>query len=139
MIVLDTNVISEPLKPRPNQAVVRWLDAQYPETLYLTATSLAELLCGIAFLPSGRRKKGLATAMEELLTRLFEDRILAFDREAATAYASLVSHAMARGATISLADGQIAATAAVRGFAIATRDTAPFVAAGARVVNPWEE
>jgi plasmid stability protein/predicted nucleic acid-binding protein len=105
----------------------------------LTATSLSELLVGIDRLPDGKRKKGLDIALHEFLARLFEDRILPFDNQAAVAYAPLISRARASGATISVADGQIAAIATVHGFSVATRDAAPFVAAGVAVINPWEE
>ncbi len=138
MIVLDTNVISEPLKPLADPAVTQWLDAQDPETLYLAATVLSEVLIGIALLPAGKRKLGMEQAMRALQARLFEDRFLSFDREAAVAFALLGSRAAAKGYSISPADCQIAAIAAVHGFAVATRDTAPFRAAGVRVVNPWK-
>jgi hypothetical protein len=138
MIILDTCVISEPMKARANPAVTAWLDRQAAETLYLTATNLSELLTGIELLPGGRRKRGMAAELRELLERLFGERFLDFDREAAVAYAVLVSRAAAKGLAISVADGQIAAIAAVHGFAVATRDTTPFLAAGVTVVNPWE-
>jgi len=127
MIVLDTNVVSEPLKTDGNVVVQTWLDQQSAETLYLTATSLSELLVGIEILPKGRRKAGLAVALTELMTKLFKNRILPFDERAAIAYAPLVTRARAAGKIISVADGQIAAIAAVHGFAVATRDTTPFV------------
>jgi len=139
MIVLDTNVVSEPMRPNGAPGVRAWLDRQTAETLYLTATSLAELLVGIAALPDGRRKNGLDGALHELLVRLFGPRILPFDQQAATAYAAVVGRARASGRIISVADGQIAAIAAVRGFTVATRDVQPFIAAGVPVVNPWEE
>jgi predicted nucleic acid-binding protein len=138
MIVLDTNVISEPLNPLPDQEVIRWLDAQDPETLYLTATVLSEVLIGVALLPAGKRKLGMEQDMRALQSRLFEDRFLPFDREAAVAFALLGSRAAAKGYSISMADCQIAAIAAVHGFTVATRDTAPFLAAGVPIVNPWE-
>ena len=138
MIVLDTNVISEPLKPRADPAVVRWLDAQDPETLYLTSTALSEVLIGIALLPAGKRKHGMEQDMRALQTRLFGDRFLSFDREAAVAFALLGSRAAAKGYSISVADCQIAAIAAVHGFTVATRDTAPFLAVGLPVINPWK-
>lgn len=137
MIVLDTNVVSEPMKPSGNAAVLSWLDAQVAETLYLTATGLAELLVGIEILPQGARKAGLSTSLTNLLTGLFEQRILPFDQKAATAYAPLVAHARAAGQTISVTDGQIAAIAAIRGFIVATRDTAPFAAMGVPIIDPW--
>jgi hypothetical protein len=138
MIVLDTNVISEPLRPRPEIRVLAWLDAQDPDTLYLTATVLSEVLIGIALLPAGKRKHGMEQAMLALQTKLFEDRFLSFDREAAVAFALLGSRAAAKGYSISPADCQIAAIAAVHGFAVATRDTAPFFAVGVPVINPWK-
>ena len=138
MIILDTNVVSEPMKPNGNLAVRKWLDRQVAETLYLTATSLSELLVGIDILPDGKRKQGLDTALAELMVKLFGTRILPFDRQAAIAYAPLVSRNRTVGCIISVADGQIAAIAATHGFTVATRDTAPFVAAGVAVINPWE-
>jgi len=139
MIILDTNVVSEPMKSNANPVVQTWLDRQVAETLYLTATSLSELLLGIEILPNGKRKKGLGGALSELLLGLFESRILPFDREAATAYAPMVGRVRRTGCHISVADGQIAAIATVHGFSVATRDIAPFTAAGVPVVNPWEE
>ena len=138
MIILDINVISEALKPRANQAVIRWLDAQHPDTLYLTAVTLSEVLIGIALLPAGKRKRGMELDAQSLQMKLFADRFLSFDREAAITFALLGSRAAARGYPISVADCQIAAIAAVHGFAFATRDTAPFLAAGVQVINPWE-
>jgi hypothetical protein len=138
MIVLHTNVISEPLKPRAEPTVIEWLDAQVPETLYLTATALSEVLIGIALLPAGKRKRGMQQAMEMLMADLFGERFLDFDREAAIAFAELGSRAAARGYSISVADRQIAAIAAVHGFSVATCDTAPFLAAGVSVINPWK-
>ena len=131
MIILDTNVVSEPMKPHGDRSVQTWLDEQVAETLYLTAISLSELLLGVEVLPEG-------TALSDLLAALFGPRVLAFDQQAATMYASCVSRARSVGRPVSMAVGQIAAIAAVHGFTVATRDTAPFVAAGVPVVNPWE-
>jgi predicted nucleic acid-binding protein len=138
MIILDTNVISEPLKPRADPAVIRWLDAQDPNTLYLTAVNLAEVLIGIALHPAGKRKRGMELAARSLQMKLFANRLLSFDREAATAFSLLGSRAAAKGYPISMADCQIAAIAAVHGFTVATLDTAPFLAAGVPIVNPWK-
>ena len=136
--MLDTHVVSEPMRPRGDPAVRTWLDQQVAETLYLTATSLSELLMGVEVLPEGKRKQGLAAALSEVLQRLFESRILPFDQQAASACAPLVNRARTAGQRMSVADGQIAAIAALRGFSVATRDTAPFIAAGVPVINPWE-
>jgi predicted nucleic acid-binding protein len=137
VIILDTNVVSEPMRPNGDDAVRDWLDRQAVETLYLTATSLSELLVGIAILPEGKRRDGLADGLERLLLGLFGPRILPFDRQAALVSAPLIGRARAAGRAISVADGQIAAIAALHGFAVATRDAAPFTAAGVRVINPW--
>lgn len=137
MIVLDTNVISEPVKPHADPIVVAWLDRQPKVTLYLCAPVLMELLLGIALFPDGKRKREMATAVQAMLTNYFADRFLAFEREAAVAYASLADGASACGYSISVGDCQIAAIAAVHGFSVATRDTAPFIAAGVPVIDPW--
>jgi toxin FitB len=139
MIILDTNVVSEPIKANGSPAVTAWLDRQVADTLYLTATSRAELMVGIEILPAGRRKRGLAAAVGELLAKLFGSRILPFDQQAAMMYATMVGRARAGGRLISVADGQIAAIAAVHGFTVATRDTLAFTAVGVPVINPWQD
>lgn len=139
MIILDTNVVSEPMRPHGNPAVLRWLDQQADETLYLTATSFAELLLGVEILPKGKRKAGMAAALAGLIAELFGSRILPFDAAAASHYASLVGRARAAGHAVGVADGQIAAIAAANGFAVATRDASPFQVTGVPVVNPWKE
>jgi len=139
LIILDTNVVSEPMRHDGDPAVRAWLDRQMAETLYLTTTSLSELLLGIEILPSGRRKPGLSDALNGLLARLFGSRILVFDSEAAIAYAPLLARTRANGHPISVADGQIAAIAAAHGFMVATRDTSPFAAMGIPLINPWTE
>ncbi len=138
MIVLDTNVVSEALRPGRDPAVIEWLDAQIAETLFLTATSLSELLIGVAVMPGGKRKTAITAALDALLSRLFGSRILPFDHDAAIAYSHLVSSARAAGKTVSLPDGQIGAIASVHGFSVATRDTAPFQALGLPVIDPWK-
>ncbi len=137
MILLDTNVVSETMRKTPEPAVVAWLDIQSAETLFLTTISLAELLFGIAALPSGRRKAALERAMVENIAPLFSDRLLSFDVAAAQAYAEIMSKARRAGRAIGVADGQIAAIAATHRLTIATRDAAPFEAAGIPVVDPW--
>lgn len=136
MIVLDTNVVSEAMKPEPHPAVLAWLNAQAAETLYLSSVSLAELLFGIAALPSGRRKEMLGKALDGLMG-MFRDRILPFDTDAARHYAELAVAARAKGRGFPVPDGYIAAIAVSRGFIVASRDTAPFEAAAIAVINPW--
>lgn len=137
MIVLDTNVVSEAMKAEPNPVVRAWLDEQVAETLYLSSVTLAELLFGIGVLPSGRRKDALTQTLDGLL-ELFADRVLAFDTDAARNYAELAVTARAAGNGFPTPDGYIAAIASAHGFTVATRDVAPFQAAGLNVINPWE-
>jgi len=138
MILVDTNVVSEPMQPAPNTSVIAWLDAQVIETLYLSAITVAELRFGVADLPEGKRKAGLRLRLEDEILPLFEGRILPFDLAASAAYADLMAEARTRGRAIGKADGFIAATAASQGFAVATRDVTPFQAAGLHVINPWD-
>ncbi|EON19094.1 plasmid stability protein StbB [Cupriavidus sp. GA3-3] len=139
MIVLDTNVISEAMKPEPADAVRGWLNDQAAETLYLSSVTLAELLFGIGALPADRRRAMLAAALDGLVT-LFEGRILPFDTNAARHYAELAVAARSRGRGRGLPtpDGYIAAIAAANGMMVATRDMSPFEAAGLQVLNPWQ-
>lgn len=136
MIVLDTNVVSEAMKPEPDRAVRAWLDEQAAETLYLTSVTIAELLFGIGALPAGRRKQALATTLDGVLA-LFDGRILPFDTDAARRYADLAVAARDAGRGIPTPDGYIAAIAVSRGFTVATRDTSAFDAAGVAVIDPW--
>lgn len=137
MIVLDTNVVSEAMKPEPHPAVRAWLNDQAAETLYLSSVTLAELLFGIGALPTGKRKDMLAQTLDGLMG-LFRDRVLPFDTEAARHYAELAATAKAGGRGFPTPDGYIAAIASSRGFIVASRDTAPYDAAGVSVINPWK-
>lgn len=137
MILLDTNVVSEPLKPSGDMTVLAWIDEQIIETLYLSTISLAELRFGIAVLPDGKRRDMLHVSLEQRVLPLFAGRILSFDEPASLSYASLRACARSVGQAIAPADGYIAAIAASRGFTVATRDTSPFEAAGLAVINPW--
>ena len=138
MIVLDTNVVSEPLKQAPNPAVVDWLNAQVPETLYLTTVNLAELLAGIELLPTGKRKTALKKALDAQILPLFEGRILVFDVKAAAMFAQINAKAQAAGSPLGFADGAIAAMALANGFNVATRNVADFADTGVKIINPWE-
>ena len=136
MILLDTNVISEAMKPTPEDIVRAWLDEQAAETLYLSNVTIAELLFGIGALPAGKRKDRLTEALDGVM-ELFADRVLPFDIAAARHYAGLAVKARAAGKGFPTPDGYIAAIAASRGFTVATRDTSAFDAAGVAVINPW--
>ena len=136
MILLDTNVISEAMKPAPERAVRDWLDAQAAETLFLSSVTIAELSFGIAALPKGRRKDNLTAALEGLLA-LFAARVLPFDTAAAQRYGELAAKARIAGRGFPTPDGYIAAIAATQGFVVASRDASAFAAAGLKVINPW--
>ena len=138
MILLDTNVVSEPLRPSPDTRVIEWIDAQALETLFLSAITVAELRAGVALLPAGKRRAGLQESLETRVLPLFAGRVLAFDLGCTQAYAALMAKARASGFAIASADGYIAAIAAANGLAVASRDTGPFEAAGAAVINPWQ-
>jgi len=136
MIVLDTNVISEAMKPEPQSSVRDWLDAQAAETLFLSTVTIAELLFGIGALPEGKRRDNLSATVDGVLN-LFAGRILPFDTAAARRYAELAVKARAAGKGFPTPDGYIAAIAAAQGFAVASRDTSAFHAAGLTVIDPW--
>ena len=137
MIILDTNVISEAMKPEPNPSVRAWLNNQVAETLYLSSVTIAELLFGIGALPAGKRKHNLAQAFDGLM-ELFKDRVLPFDIDAARHYATLAVAARLGGKGFPTPDGYIAAIAASRGFIVASRDVAAYEAAKIEVLNPWQ-
>ncbi len=136
MILLDTNVISEAMKPDPHPAVREWLDAQAAETLHLSSVTIAELMFGIGALPAGKRKDKLAAALDGVL-ELFASRILSFDVETARRYADLAVKARAAGKGFPTPDGYIAAIAATHRLSVASRDVSAFAAAGLTVIDPW--
>jgi hypothetical protein len=137
MILLDTNVVSEAMKPTPDEAVRAWLDEQAAETLYLSSVTVAELMVGVGALPKGKRKGRLADALDGV-TEAFADRILPFDLDAARRYADLAVKARAAEKGFPTPDGYIAAIAASRGFVLATRDPSAFHAAGLEIIDPWK-
>ncbi len=136
MILLDTNVVSEAMKPEPEPAVRSWLDEQTAETLFLSSVTIAELMFGIGSLPRGKRKDRLTAALDGVL-ELFAGRILPFDTGAARRYADLAVKARAVGKGFPTPDGYVAAIAAAHGFAVASRDASAFAAAGLTVIDPW--
>lgn len=139
MILLDTNVVSEPLRAAPEPRVVEWLDAQPLETLFLSVVTVAELRFGVACLPAGKRRDALRERLETQVIPAFAGRVLTFDLPATQAYADLMGKAQTAGLAIGMADGYIAAIATVNGMTVATRDKAPFDAAGVSVIDPWAE
>ncbi|WP_210880205.1 type II toxin-antitoxin system VapC family toxin [Roseovarius autotrophicus] len=137
MIIVDTNVVSELLRPTPEPRVETWLAAQDGLDIYLTAISEAELRYGVAIMDNGKRRDGLADAIDRILREDMGGRVLAFDSAAAEAYATIASSRRAAGRPIAQADCQIAAIARARGAKVATRNTADFEGCGVNLINPW--
>ena len=137
MIVLDTHVLSELMRPAPSPQVLAWLDAQTPDTLWLTSVSVAELLFGIARLPDGARKQAFAQAALGMLEEDFSNRVLGFDLEAASIFANLAAASERAGRPMGLADGQIAATCLAHNASLATRNVRDFDQLGLQLVNAW--
>lgn len=137
MMVLDTNVLSEALKPLPSVAVLDWLASQEPSSVFTTTITQAEILYGIETLPAGKRRMRLLAALKKMFAGEFEGRILPFDEDAARAYAGIVAARDAAGRPISQFDAMIAAIARSHRAAVATRNTADFEHCGIDVVNPW--
>ncbi len=137
MILLDTNVVSEMMRPFPDSVVETWIAGNPAETLYFSAVGEAELRYGAAVMPPGRRRDRLASDIESVLRAAFGDRILPFDSAAARAYAEIVAARRQAGRTVSMADGQIAAIACARGMAVATRNVRHFRGMGIDPVDPW--
>jgi len=137
MIVLDTNVVSELLRPAPSSQVEAWLSAQDGAQVYFTAVGEAELRHGVAVLPAGRRRTALTKAIEGILDEDFRGRILTFDSAAAKAYAAIAAERRAAGRPISQFDCQIAAIARANAAAVATRNTTDFEACGIQLIDPW--
>ena len=137
MIVLDTNVVSELMRPEPEVVVVEWVDRQVADDVYVTAVTLAELLYGIARLPAGRRKSTLAELLEAMVVEDFDHRVVAFDATAAAHYADIVVGRERAGRPISAADAQIAAVCRSHHAVLATRNVDDFTKTGITVVNPW--
>ena len=139
MIVLDTNVLSEALRPSPSGVVLHWLAAQEPMEVFITTITQAEVLYGVAVMPAGKRRTRLHAAIEKLFSDEFEGRILPFDEESARTFAMIVSGREAKGRPISQFDAMIASIARSRRAAVATRNVHDFEHCEVRIINPWDE
>lgn len=139
MTILDTNVISEVVRPRPEPRVLAWLAAQPNQDVYLTAITTAEVLYGIYTMPGGKRRTALDEAINLMFRHEFAGRVLPFDEAAGLRYARLVADLERAGRPMSAFDAQIAAIAGVHDAVVATRNVSHFAAAGVRLVNPWTE
>jgi predicted nucleic acid-binding protein len=137
VILLDTNVVSELMGPAPSPAVESWMSARPASGMFISAITEAELRYGLALLPGGQRQRQLLAQAEAMLTEDFSGRILAFDSAAAEAYPPIAAGRRLAGRPISQAAAQIAAIAASRGAAVATRNVADFEGCGVTVLDPW--
>ncbi len=137
MFLLDTNVVSELLRPSPEPAVEAWVGGCQATQLYFSAVGEAELRCGVAILPAGRRQMALAAAIEAILREDFDERILPFDSAAAREYADITALRRSAGRPVAPADCQIAAIARSRGLAVVTRNVRDFEDTGIEIVDPW--
>lgn len=138
MVVLDTNIISEIMRPLPNNTVVEWLDGQKTQHLYLTTITLAEIRYGLSIMQDGKKRQRLTNQFESYLSEGFEGRILDFTAESATHYAKIMSQRKSLGLPMSMADGQIAAIANAYHFAVATRNVKDFEQCGLDIINPFK-
>ncbi len=136
MIILDTNVISEPARPKPSDRVMRWLEKRDAE-LYVTSISQAESHYGFALFDPGRKRKILGAAARQIYEIDFAGRVLPFDGPAAREFALIAAERKKIGREIKILDAQIAAIARVHGAAIATRDVGDFARTGVTIINPW--
>ena len=137
MIVLDTNVLSEPLRSRPEPVVLAWLD-QISDDVALTSVSVGEILTGVRLLPAGHRRDGLMAAIERTLT-IYAEQVLPYDETAARTYALMQESRRASGHPLSVEDGMIAAICRSRGVNLATRNVRDFQDLGIDLINPWTD
>jgi predicted nucleic acid-binding protein len=138
MIILDTNVVSELMRPAPERMVLRWFSTQAAEDLHVTTVTMAEILYGIELTSSSRRREVVRAGAEKMFGEVFADRTLAFEDRAARAFSQIVSSRRRQGKQMSGIDAQIAAIARIHGATLATRNTYVFEGCGVRLVNPWE-
>lgn len=137
MIVVDTNVISEVMRPQPSPAVLDWLNTQDSNLLFITTVTLADIGYGLRVLPDGLRRRHLQARFEQFIAQAFEERVLDFTAPAAHAYAEIMGHRKESGRVMSLPDGQIAGIAFAQGFAVATRNIKDFEDCGIELINPF--
>ena len=137
MIVIDTNIISEFMRAKPDPVVIEWFNHQRSRNLYVTVITLAEIGHGLRLMPKGHKTKILNSRFKGFVERAFEERILNFDLDAAESYIDLMAHRKEMGLPMSIPDGQIAAIAHNHRFSVATRNTKDFEHCGIELINPF--
>ena len=138
MIILDTNVLSEVMRPEPEEKVLQWMDGIRGNDLGITSITVAEILYGIGLLPDGKRKKRRFEIACDMIEKNFADRIFPFDQIAAVEYADIVIQREKRGNPISIPDAQIAAMCRCGNYSLATRNCKDYEYTGITLINPWE-
>ena len=139
MIILDTNVMSELMRTRPDDLVIDWIQSQSPHSLYMTSINVFELSTGLFTLPTGRRRTQLTELLDALMAGLVDQRLLVFDRAAADRSARIMAKLRAAGRPIDIRDAMIGGIALANGATLATRNIRHFTKTGVRLVNPWEQ
>jgi len=139
MVLLDTNVISELMRPEASAIVLKWFSRQHAHELYSSSVSVAEIFYGVELFPAGKRRNELLAGAERMFANVLAGRVFAFEDEAARAFARIASVRRKAGRPIAEMDARIAAIADVHGATLATRNTADFEGCGIRLVNPWRD
>ena len=139
MIIADTNIISEWMKPIPDSSVITWLDKQEATNLFITTISIAEIYYGLNALPLGNRRQTLEKAFSDSIMEAFQYRILAFDEKSAQIYGYLMGHRKSLGRPLSILDGQIASIASANKMHLATRNTRDFYECSIQLINPFDD
>lgn len=137
--LLDTNVISELIKPKPEPKVTVWIDGTDEELLFLSVLTLGEIRKGVVLLPRSARRTALESWLNKELPLRFSDRILSVDQEVADRWGQLSGMTGARGVQVSVIDGLLAATAVQHNLTLVTRDTRDVAATGVPLFNPWTD
>ena len=138
MIVLDTNIVSEVMRPTPSPQVISWLNLQQSSQLFFSSISIAEIAYGLYILPNGKRKQQLQLRFEQFVANAFSYRILDFTEQTARTYSGIMGESKQTGRPMSVPDGQIAAIALTNGFSLATQNIKDFEHCGLELINPFE-
>lgn len=138
MMLLDTNILSEMMRPKPDENVILWLNQQHSQNLFISSIGIAEISYGLYVLPKGKRKQQLQIRFEQFISQAFQFRLLDFNEQAANRYGSVMGEAKLTGHPMSIADGQIASIALVNAFTLITRNIKDFKHSGIKLINPFE-
>ncbi len=138
MILLDTNIISETMRPNPNSQVLNWFDQQKSADLFISVITVAEIEYGLNVLPEGKRRRQVEEFFEKAILRSFQHRILDFDFDAARFYAKIMARRKLAGRPLSIPDGQIAAIACSQGMSLVTRNEKDFADCDLEIINPFD-